>query len=366
MPLFNKLLHSKIRNKFGIKISQTLKNKSVSAKEIKYKKYIPLKYDCEEKEEFICQIENGRVFADWGFIFTGDGFYIKDVLPLNIIDSPQELFGRFIFYKFRKRRKIKGNIFVLKSQWHVYYGHWIHEILSRIFLLKDSKLFDEIDTIILSKHCKAKFYLEGLKLFGLDKKKIILVEDEEEIICDNLYFSSFPGISVANPPKWVCDKYLNLTKELLSKNNFHFYDKIYISRKRVKTRNILNEDELINILSPLGYKVIYPEDYSLEEQFCIFNKAKKIISVLGSGLTNLVCCDKETSVLGIVSYASYEDCHRNICKTIGMKYFEYIENNPDNIVYFNKIIKDRNKNNFKIDLDLFKEKLKDFENSKSN
>ena len=43
-----------------------------------------------------------------------------------------------------------------------------------------------------------------------------------------------------------------------------------------------------------------------------------------------------------------------------------ILNNPDNIVYFNKIIKDRNKNNFKIDLDLFKEKLKDFENSKSN
>ena len=108
MPLFNKLLHSKIRNKLGIKISQTLTNKSVLAKEIKYKKYIPLKYDCEEKEEFICQIENGRVFTDWGFIFTEDGFYIKDVLPLNIIYSPQELLGRFIFYKFRKRRKIKG------------------------------------------------------------------------------------------------------------------------------------------------------------------------------------------------------------------------------------------------------------------
>ena len=43
MPIFNKLLHSKIRNKLGIKISQTLINKSKSAKEIKYKKYIPIK-----------------------------------------------------------------------------------------------------------------------------------------------------------------------------------------------------------------------------------------------------------------------------------------------------------------------------------
>lgn len=363
MPLFNKLLHSSIRNKLGSKIRQDLINKSVSAKEIKYKKYIPLKYDGEEKEEFICHIENGKVFADWGFIFTEDGFYIKDALPNDIINLPQELLGRFIFYKFRKRRKIKANAFVLKSQWHVYYGHWIHELLSRIFLLKDAVLFDEIDTIILSKHCKVKFYLEGLKLFGLDKKNIIWVSDEEEIICDNLYFSSFPGICAANPPKWVCDKYLNLTKEIISKNNFKFYDKIYISRKKVKTRNIINEKELIDILSPLGYKIIYPEDYSLEEQFCIFNKAKKIISVLGSGLTNLVCCGNETSVLGIVSYTKYETTHSSICSKIGAKYFEYLENNPKNIFHFNKIIKDRNKYNFKIDLNLFKEKLKDFENA---
>ena len=247
---------------------------------------------------FIVSSINAFGYNDASSFFTAlyypqAAYFMTD--RIGVLDGTNNF--RFIFYKFRKRRKIKGNVLVLKSQWHVYYGHWIHEILSRTFLLKDSKLFDEIDTVILSKHCKAKFYLEGLKLFGLDKKKIILVNDEEEIICDNLYFSSFPGISVANPPKWVCDKYLNLTKELLSKNNFNFYDKIYISRKRVKTRNILNEDELINILSPLGYKVIYPEDYSLEEQFCIFNKAKKIISVLGSGLTNLVCCDKESDII---------------------------------------------------------------------
>ena len=255
--------------------------------------------------------------------------------------------------------KIKGNVFVLKSQWQNYYGHWIHDILARLFLLQDSGLFDEIDTFIISEGCRAKFYRESIEIFGI--KNILNVPDEKKIECENLFFSSFPSILPSKPLKWECDKFLQLTKNLLKKTTINFYDKIYISRRKVKTRNILNEKELIDILINLGYKVIYPEDYSVAEQFCLFNKAKKIISVLGSGLTNIVCCSSNTSVLGIVANICYEDCHRYICDTIGMKYYEYVENNPKNIHYFYNI-KNRDKFNFSIDLDKFKKVLNDFEN----
>ncbi|WP_300368457.1 DUF563 domain-containing protein [Brachyspira sp.] len=322
MPIFNKLLHSSIRNKLSKNICDNLKSISIEAKESEYVNYIPIHYNSLENPNYICSIKDCIVYSDWGFIFTNNGKLIKDNLSSDVLNYRSELPGRFLFYKFRKKLKIKGNVFVLKSQWHIYYGHWIHDILSRLFILRDSGLFDKIDTFIISEGCKAKFYRESLELFGV--KNIINVPDEKKIECEHLFFSSFPCLLPSKPFKWECDKFLEFTKGLLKKVNIDFYDKIYISRKKVKTRNILNEKEMIDILEALGYKVIYPEDYSIAEQFCHFNKAEKIISVLGSGLTNIVCCSDKTSVLGIVTSIRYEDTYRYICDTIGMKYFEYI------------------------------------------
>ncbi|WP_300752559.1 glycosyltransferase family 61 protein [uncultured Brachyspira sp.] len=360
MPIFNKLLHSSIRNKLSKNIYDNLKKSEIEAKDSEHSSYIPIQYSSSNKIDYICYIKNAVVYSDWGFIFTKEGKFIKDNLPPNVLDYKNELTGRFLFSKFRRRLKIKGNVFLLKSQWQNYYGHWIHDILSRLFILKDSGLFDKIDTFIISEGCKAKFYKESLELFGI--KNVINVPDEKRIECENLFFSSFPCLEVSKPFKWECDKFLEFTEGLLNKCNIDFYDKIYISRKKVKTRNIINEKELLDILIPLGYKVIYPEDYSIAEQFCLFNKAKKIISVLGSGLTNIICCDEKTSLFGIVADVRYEDCHKYICSIKGMKYFEYIEDNPKNIHYFYNI-KDRDKYNFSIDLERFKKVLEEFEKS---
>ena len=358
MAIFNKLLHSSIRNKLAKNISDNLKKKLIDAKDSDYVNYIPIQYNTLERTEYICSIKNAVMFADSGFIFTKDGKLIKDNLHDGIVEPSPQLVGKFLFFSFRRKIKIDGNVFALKSSAQEYYGHWIHDILSRLFILKDSGLFDKIDTFIISEGCKAKFYRESLELFGV--KNILNVPDGKKIECEHLFFSSFPCLIPSKPFKWECDKFVELTKDLLKKCNIEFHKKIYISRKKVKTRNIINEKELIDILIPLGYKVIYPEDYSIAEQFCLFNKAEKIISILGSGLTNIVCCEPKTSVFGMVANVRYEDCHRYICDIKGMKYFEYIEDNPDNIHYFYNI-KDRDRYNFSIDLDKFKKVLGDFE-----
>ncbi|WP_232473675.1 glycosyltransferase family 61 protein [Brachyspira murdochii] len=335
-----------------------MKKKSINAKDSEYTNYIPIQYNSSNKIDYICSIKNAVIYSDCGFIFTKDDKLIKDNLHDDMIEPSEQLSGRFLFFNLRRKIRIKGNIFALKSAAQEYYGHWVHDILSKLFILKDSGLFDKIDNFIISEGCKAKFYKESLELFGV--KNVINVPDEKKIECEHLFFSSFPCLVPSKPFKWECDKFLEFTEGLLNKCNIEFHDKVYISRKKVKTRNIINEKELLDVLLPLGYKVIYPEDYSIAEQFCLFNKAKKIISVLGSGLTNIVCCDDKTSVLGIVANVRYEDCHRYICNIKGMKYFEYVEDNPKNIHYFYNI-KDRDRYNFSIDLEKFKKTLEDFD-----
>ncbi|WP_157150044.1 DUF563 domain-containing protein [Brachyspira sp. SAP_772] len=359
MSLIDSIIHPRIRGEIGKRYIQWLNNNKVNVKDISHTFYKELNYDNETV--FVCSIKDGKMFHYYGFIFNHENKFIDETFPYNMLNYVDQIGGIFLLYRFRRIKKIRGKVFILMSQHQNFYGDWMHDIISRIFLLKDANVFNEIDYFIVSTKCRNKFYKDSLNLFGIDESKLLYIS-EEEILCENLFFTTYPRYYTETPPKWVCDKYLNFTKELLKSINVEFYDKIYISRKKVKTRNIINEKELIKLIEPLGYKIIYPEDYSIAEQFCIFNKAKKIISVLGSGLTNIVCCDKNTSLLGIVAYIRYEYYHKEICDTIGMKYFEYIEEDPNNILYHNKFRKSINQFSFKIDLDLFSKVLFQFDN----
>lgn len=360
MPIFNKLLHSSVRNKLALNIINKLLETSIESKYSEYVNYIPIKYKNSNITQFICSIKNATVFSDWGFIFMEKGNLIKDNLCFDdiICNYAPQITGRFLFYKFRGKIRLDGNAFVLKSQHQDCYGHWIHDTISRLFLLRDSGFFNYIDAFIIAEDSKTKFHKESLELFVV--KNIINVPDEKKVECEHLFFSSFPCLAPSKPFKWECDKFLELTKSIICNYNINFYDKIYVSRRRVKKRNIINEEDLIYILEQLDYKVIYPEDYSVAEQFCIFNRAKKIISVLGSGLTNIVCCEPKTSILGIVASVRYEDWHKYICNVIGMQYFEYIEDNPKNIHYFYNI-KDYDRFDFILDLEKFKKILEKFD-----
>lgn len=365
MGLGNKLLSGKIRNKIGLKIINKLKINSVSVKDIDKELYIPVKYKNSNLEMFLCKIKDAKVYSSWGFYFTTDGKIIKETLPFErILQLSSELGGRFVFYNFRFTKKTDLNVFSLQSIWNVCFGHWIHETLPKLFILKDSKLLDKIDAFILGDGCKSKFHKDSLKIFGLENKKIIYVSDQTEIICENLYLSSFPSETTHYPSKWICDKYRELSEELIKKYDKNkFPKKVYLSRNRVKTRKILNEDELSKILTPCGYRIICPEDYSLEEQFCIFYNADKIISVLGSGLTNLVCSKETVSVLGIVAYNRTEDTYKSILQKLDAQYFEYMEYNEKNIKYHNKHNR-INDFDFYLDIDKFKIVFNKFENTK--
>lgn len=363
MGLGNKLLNTKIRNKIGEKIVKKLENNFVSIKDIRTELYIPIKYPNSNINNFLCKLNNAKIYSSWGFYFTSNNKIIKEVLPFNrILTLKSELGGRFAFYKLRFKKKTDLNVFSLQSIWNVCFGHWIHETLPKLFILKDTGYLDKIDAFILGDGCKSKFHNDSLEIFGIDKNKIIYISDQTEILCKNLYLSSFPSENTHYPDIWICNKYRELSKELIKNYDAaKFPKKIYLTRKNVKNRRMLNEEDLMYILSNLGYKMICPEEYSLQEQFCMFYNADKIISILGSGLTNLVCSKNSISVLGIMPNIRPEDTYKSIVKTIDGKYLEYIENNEKNYVYQN-IHNKGNDFDFYINIDDFKIVLEKFEN----
>ncbi|MGL6135708.1 MAG: glycosyltransferase family 61 protein, partial [Planktothrix sp.] len=134
---------------------------------------------------------------------------------------------------------------------------------------------------------------------------------------------SFPGCA-AWMPKWTCDflKRNFLTSESLA--NSPKFKRIYITRNSAKSRRILNEDELLAVLQPLGFQSIQLESMSVLEQAALFSQAEIIIGPHGSGLTNLVFCQPQTQVIELFSPNYVYHCYWWISNLVGLDYSYYI------------------------------------------
>ena len=58
-----------------------------------------------------------------------------------------------------------------------------------------------------------------------------------------------------------------------------YEQKIYISRGKAKTRILLNEDKVINVLLKNRFSVVYLENLSVLEQVILFKNSKVILGV---------------------------------------------------------------------------------------
>jgi capsular polysaccharide biosynthesis protein len=60
---------------------------------------------------------------------------------------------------------------------------------------------------------------------------------------------------------------------------------------------MLNEKDVIDTLEKFGFKTVYTEDFSFNEQVKIFQNAEFIVAPNGSALNNLIFCSSKVKVL---------------------------------------------------------------------
>lgn len=66
--------------------------------------------------------------------------------------------------------------------------------------------------------------------------------------------------------------------------------RLYLSRRGVPSRQVINEEEVQALLEPHGFVTLQPERLSLREQIALFQGASHIVAPHGAGLTNLLHC----------------------------------------------------------------------------
>lgn len=261
---------------------------------------------------YICELENARVWGTQGTVITKENILFSDVSREFEVDG-----NNISIFKQRKLVAptfYNSNVAVIATSGAEVYYHWLLDVVPRIILIKNH-CSTPIDFWILN-YSKLPFQDEILNLLDIPLDKIITSNNHWNFhaIVSKLIVPSL--VSPNNSPsKWAIDNVKNLYKSDISSLS---KEKIYLQRSI--GRHIINEKEVLDILLPLGFKVLNPEDYTVAEQSKIFSSAGFIISAHGSALANIIFCEKDTKVIDIFAPEWINPCYSVICAIKDLKY----------------------------------------------
>jgi tetratricopeptide (TPR) repeat protein/capsular polysaccharide biosynthesis protein len=239
-------------------------------------------------------------------IITPDGYILGDLsryypwyLPGCKYPNKIDL-NFFIQENLPPPEKIQGKVAILSTLSAQVYYHWTFDLIPRIEILRRSGInLDDIDWFVVNS-IDRPFQWEMLQALGIPKKKIIESDRHPFIQAEQLIVPSFPGHL-----DWVPQETTEFLRQtFLKKTPFkrsNYPEKIYISRSNAKYRQVLNETEVFQILSQHGFTTVSLEKMSVAEQANLFANAKAIVAPHGAGLTNLVFCTPETTIIELFS-----------------------------------------------------------------
>lgn len=191
------------------------------------------------------------------------------------------------------------------------YFHSIFETLPKIHCLNEIDPDKKIPVILSSNiSSNLKAIIEHL----LQGREVIYQSFVERLKVEKLHLFSTPSF-LPDDKKFdiknatISRIYPTIIRDMLKSSTEPEQSPIellWISRKKyvnehsnaqVSIRDISNNEALENIMSQRGIVTFYPEQHSWQEQRNIFNRAKRIIMVSGSAVSNLVFCKPDTRVL---------------------------------------------------------------------
>jgi capsular polysaccharide biosynthesis protein len=228
----------------------------------------------------------------------------------------------------RKKKKIKGRVFSMLSGGaaNKNYFHWMFDVLPRLALIEGKFNLRDIDFFLLP-NTKEKFQKQTLSELNISSKKWLSsekfrhIESDEILVTDHPYASENLTNDIQNIPFWI-SKWLKvkfISKKTVESN---FKKKIYIKRtKRLmgKRREIINEEDVINLLLKKDFDIISLSELNFIDQVSLFNNANLIISLHDAGFANLPFCKEGTSILEIKPKTAGK-LYENIAKTNKLNY----------------------------------------------
>jgi capsular polysaccharide biosynthesis protein len=178
--------------------------------------------------------------------------------------------------------------------WYNYF-HWITESLFRLWTVRNK--LREMTLILPDHYGHADFIMGSLEPFRI--QKIFFIPEGKSVLVNNLCLpqikpvcDSFNVFHLRQVRKFYTDYVLNEKRVIVPAAG-----RVYLSRELAGRRNIINEEEVLQVIKKYDFQVFYPEKWTFLEQVAYFSKIKFLIGTHGSGLTNILFMSRGSSLL---------------------------------------------------------------------
>ncbi len=200
-----------------------------------------------------------------------------------------KFFLKFIFPKFNFSKK---KFLLITDEWTSNYYHWHIFALKKLAFLQKNNLIEGALLFLPKRYERYKFVMPSLAKFGITKKQIVFLRRKSNIKTNETIMVH----GSQNEPESIIALHEILLKS--SKNiDLGFGDKIYISREGQALRFIENEKEVSALLEKYGFKKLFMDNFSYDDQINICRNAKYVAGPHGAGLTNILFMSKNTNLL---------------------------------------------------------------------
>lgn len=178
------------------------------------------------------------------------------------------------------------------------YSHWLFRNMLKLSTLDRAGLLYRYPWLVNSD--LRGYQIEYIHLLGQQTGRLIRVERNTVVTCKRLLVPALhvSTRAVSHGVQWIRERMAHLCVAPAQATR-----RLFVSRRDVGRRSLLNEDELCEALAPLGFVRTVPGDLSVAEQIATFSSARIIVAAHGAGLTNMIFAPPGTAIIELTSTA---------------------------------------------------------------
>ena len=166
---------------------------------------------------------------------------------------------------------------------------WGHFIVFNVMRTIHLQLFDHLrDVPVVTNAGLQPSLREILSIFGCPSGRLIELEENDALACEKLYVPTIAGGSTMDGKElFIPDKLSRLYRAMILEAHGGPHtttptEAVYLLRRNTKTKLIVNDANVTAFFAKRGYLVVDPAQMSLAEQVDLAQRAKYMVSAMGS------------------------------------------------------------------------------------
>jgi capsular polysaccharide biosynthesis protein/Flp pilus assembly protein TadD len=255
--------------------------------------------------KFIAAVNNAALVGR-GVVVSADGRIVRELLPScrGVKFGARVRDERVTFESFRfldglcPVRLHGGPAFLMAGPTDESFGDWMLNFAPRLAMMEAAGL----DCPILVTQPLPQQRLDILAALGVGKERLIFHDSHGVALFPKLYVPSWPSHEKAAPSQGVLDIY----QRAALKSGSGSPRLLYLTRKNVNSRRLINEDAVCDLFRRRGFEIIDPGTQSFAETRAQFANAACVAGPFGSAFLNIAfCADKPTNLVLFPGYTGF-------------------------------------------------------------